>query len=426
MKRIVWCVAVMMLLLCVDAWALAEEEIYSDGDYEYVLLEDGSAKIMSFIGPDETDEVEIPGELDGHTVTAMDIECFGERWELTSVTIPDSVTEIEGNSFYRCRNLQTIEVSPDHPTLAVIDGVLFDKTEKRLLCYPAGLEAAMYQIPQGITAIADGAFHFCEKLERVSIPDSVTAIGVYAFANSGLIDVSVPATVTSIGGGAFCYCTWLRSAVVPDGITAIGDWTFNLCRALEDVSLPDSLESIGERAFKDCDSLAQISLPDSLESIGNDAFHNCDSLAQISLPDSLESIGERAFADCDSLAQISLPDGLTEISFAAFGECDALEDVNLPDSLESIAGRAFWFCDSLAQISLPDGVTSIGWEAFRDCESLTEVTIPGSVSSIGKDAFDGCPEDLVLTVERDSYASDYARDNGIDYAYEDADDWLFE
>ena len=380
MKRIVWCVAVMMLLLCVDAWALAEEEIYSDGDYEYVLLEDGSAKIMSFIGPDETDEVEIPGELDGHTVTAMDIECFGERWELTSVTIPDSVTEIEGNSFYRCRNLQTIEVSPDHPTLAVIDGVLFDKTEKRLLCYPAGLEAAMYQIPQGITAIADGAFHFCEKLERVSIPDSVTAIGVYAFANSGLIDVSVPATVTSIGGGAFCYCTWLRSAVVPDGITAIGDWTFNLCRALEDVSLPDSLESIGERAF----------------------------------------------ADCDSLAQISLPDGLTEISFAAFGECDALEDVNLPDSLESIAGRAFWFCDSLAQISLPDGVTSIGWEAFRDCESLTEVTIPGSVSSIGKDAFDGCPEDLVLTVERASYASDYARDNGIDYAYEDADDWLFE
>ena len=249
MKRIVWCLTLMMLLVCVGAWALAEEEVYSDGDYEYVLLEDGSAKIMSFIGPDETDEVEIPGELDGHTVTAMDIECFGERWELTSVTIPDSVTEIEGNSFYRCRNLQTIEVSPDHPTLAVIDGVLFDKTEKRLLCYPAGLEAAMYQIPQGITAIADGAFHFCEKLERVSIPDSVTAIGVYAFANCGLIDVSVPATVTSIGGGAFCYCTWLRSAVVPDGITAIGDWTFNFCTALEDVSLPDSLESIADRAL---------------------------------------------------------------------------------------------------------------------------------------------------------------------------------
>ena len=75
---------------------------------------------------------------------------------------------------------------------------------------------------------------------------------------------------------------------------------------------------------------------------------------------------------------------------------------------------------------MPDGVTSIDAYAFIDCESLTEMTIPGSVSSIGEDAFDGCPENLVLTVERDSYARDYAQDNGIEYAYEDANDWLNE
>ena len=139
MKRIVWCAAVMMLLVCVGAWALAEEEVYRDGGYEYVLLEDGSAKITLFMGPEETDEVEIPGELDGHTVTAMASQCF-ELWNLTSVTIPDSVTEIEGNPFFVCESLQTIEVSPNHPALALIDGVLFDKTEKKLLCYPAGRE----------------------------------------------------------------------------------------------------------------------------------------------------------------------------------------------------------------------------------------------------------------------------------------------
>ena len=97
MKRIVWCAAVMMLLVCVGAWALAEEEVYSTGDYEYVLLEDGSAKITYYMGPEETYEVEIPRELDGHTVTAMASQCF-ELWNLTSVTIPDSVTEIEGNA----------------------------------------------------------------------------------------------------------------------------------------------------------------------------------------------------------------------------------------------------------------------------------------------------------------------------------------
>ena len=357
MKRIVWCLTLMMLLVCVGAWALAEEEVYSTGDYEYVLLEDGSAKITYYMGPEETYEVEIPRELDGHTVTAMASGCF-ELWDLTSVTIPDSVTEIEGNPFFVCEDLQTIEVSPDHPTLALIDGVLFDKTEKKLLCHPAGLEASSYEIPEGITAIGWGAFSCCMKLEHVSIPETVAAIGDYAFND----------------------CDSLRSAAVPDGITAIGEGTFAYCEALEDVSLPDSVESLGMWAF----------------------------------------------AGCDSLVQISLPDGLTEIGDGAFAFCHALEDVNLPDSVESLGLWAFHGCDSLAQISLPDGVTSIGEEAFRYCESLTEMTIPGSVSSIGEDAFEFCPENLVLTVERDSYAKDYAEENGIEYAYEDANDWLYE
>lgn len=286
MKRIVWCAAVMMLLVCVGAWALAEEEVYSTGDYEYVLLEDGSAKITYYMGPEETYEVEIPRELDGHTVTAMASGCFGERWNLTSVTIPDCVTEIEGNPFYSCESLQTIEVSPNHPALALIDGVLFDKTEKKLLCYPAGREDTSYEIPEGIVAIGWGAFSNCMRLEHVSIPETVAAIGDYAFYA--------------------CYS--LRSADVPDGVTAIGEGTFAYCKALEDVSLPDSVESIGQWAF---------------------------------------------------------------------------------DS-----------CYSLTQIRLPDGVSEIGPWAFR--------------------------EELVLTVERDSYARDYAQDNGIKYAYEDANDWLYE
>lgn len=118
MKRIVWCVAVMMLLLCVGAWALAEEEVYSDGDYEYeyVLLEDGSAKITKFNG--YGDSKTIPEELDGHPVSAIGASAFAPYAQLETVEIPDSVTDIEGNPFTDCNNLQTIEVSADHPTLA--------------------------------------------------------------------------------------------------------------------------------------------------------------------------------------------------------------------------------------------------------------------------------------------------------------------
>ena len=137
MKRIVWCVAVMMLLVCVGAWALGEEERHRWGeDGTYVLLEDGSVRITRggtrMNGPSE--EV-IPDELDGHPVVSISAGAYAACRAMERVVIPDCVIDVEGNPFTSCAALRTIEVSPDHPTLALIDGVLFDKTEKRLLCY---------------------------------------------------------------------------------------------------------------------------------------------------------------------------------------------------------------------------------------------------------------------------------------------------
>lgn len=431
MKRIVWCAAVMMLLVCVGAWALAEEEIYSDGGYEYVLLEDGSAKITGYDKdsdlPKALSELEIPDELGGHPVTAVAGFAFQQFQKLTSVTIPDSVTEIEGNPFPGSYSLQTIEVSPDHPTLALIDGVLFDKTEKRLLCYPAALEAASYQIPQGITAIADGAFASCEKLERVSIPDGVTAIGDFAFAYcSSLSTVSAPVTITSIGDYAFTWCVSLQQASVPMGMTAISEGMFSGCESLENVMLPDSVTSIGESAFSYCTSLVAVLLPDGVTQIGESAFSECYNMVNVKIPQGVTSIAEGTFYACMELKHLSLPEGLTSIGDSAFEDCRSLEFVTLPDTIVSIGSKAFYQCESLSDIALPEGLTSIGDDAFRYCESLTEMTIPGSVSSIGELAFAHGSEDLVLTVERDSYARDYAQDNGIKYAYEDANDWLYE
>lgn len=81
--------------------------------------------------------------------------------------------------------------------------------------------------------------------------------------------------------------------------------------------------------------------------------------------------------------------------------------------------------DALGGVTLPDSVTTIDVGAFGGCYSLTSVTIPDSVTSIGEGAFFGCPENLMLTVGRDSYAAEYASANGIMYTYPDANDWLY-
>ena len=127
-------------------------------------------------------------------------------------------------------------------------------------------------------------------------------------------------------------------------------------------------------------------------------------------------------------AELTVPDELDghavrEIGEEAFRFCD-MTSITLPDGLTSIGDESFYGCTSLTSVTLPDSLTSIGDSAFSNCDSLTSVTLPDSLTSISEGAFEYCPDDLTLTVPRDSYACQYAIDNGLSYTYPDVNDWL--
>ena len=281
MKKPVCAALALVLALCLGCFfAMAEEEareIFTSGKYKYALLDDGSAEITQYTGTGE--ELILPASLDGHAVTAIGEEAFfsctsltgvilpdsvtaiGDEafslcTSLTSVSIPDSVTEIGSNPFLFCAALTKIDISPDHPALAAIDGVLFSKADKRLICYPCAIPASAYAIPQGILLIGDGAFGLCSSLTSVTIPDSVTAIGDSAFALCGsLTGLTIPDSVTAIGDYAFEGCKSLTSMTIPGSVTAIGMGTFYQCYGLSSVILPGSVTAIGDFAFADCPKL---------------------------------------------------------------------------------------------------------------------------------------------------------------------------
>ncbi len=193
------------------------------------------------------------------SVTSIGTQAFYCCSSLTSVTIPDSVISIGSEAFYRCSALTAITVDENNANYSSLDGVLFNKDKTTLIQYPAGKSNTTYVIPDSVIAIGSYAFYYCSSLTSITIPDSVTSIGSYAFASCrGLTSVTIPDSVTSIGSSAFESCSSLTSVTIPDSVTSIGSFAFDYCSSLTSVTIPDSVTSIEPSAFRGCSNLRSV------------------------------------------------------------------------------------------------------------------------------------------------------------------------
>ena len=238
--------------------------------------------------------------------------------------------------------------------------------------------------------------------------------------------------VCQIGDRAFSACFSLTSVTLPKGLTAIGEDAFQRCESLASIALPEGLTAIGDNAFFSC-GLTSIALPDSLTSMGANPFLGCSSLTAIDI-----SPDHPVFAQADGVlyekasgtlvcypagkadSSFAVPEGTLSIGDDAFAGCFSLTAVAMPEGLTSIGEGAFVGCFFLRTIALPDSLMTIGDSAFVGCFALSAVALPEGLTSIGEGAFGGCSDTLTLTVPRDSYAHQYAIDNGIPYTCSDA------
>ena len=246
-------------------------------------------------------------------VIRIGLDAFKNCSRLTSITIPDSVVEIETGAFYGCYHLQEFKgryASYDGNCL-VVDGMLAAYAEA------SGTE---YTIPDNVTVIGPHVFDGFSDLSHIDIPDGVTTISYGAFQScSSLTSILIPDSVTEIGDQAFLWCFDLTKVTMSNSLKRIGGFAFCSC-PIKNISIPKSVETIGRGAFQYCSDLSVVTIGNGVKEILYEAFDGCYSLTNVTIPDSVTEIGNNAFSNCTSLVSVYCKPDFPPISCYWAGE----------------------------------------------------------------------------------------------------------
>lgn len=404
----------------------------------------GNLTITGYSGPGGA--LAIPGAIDGLPVTSIGPWAFYST-TLSSVLIPDTVTNIQDGAFFDCAsltnvtlgsnvqyigqwafgfstNLIALNMRGNAPTIGGTNA--FYDSHPKVYYLPdttgwsptfASLKTVLWNpaVPFGYT-INDEAVTITSYTGAggtVEIPSQidflpVTSIGTEALGWTSLVNVKIPDSVTNVAGDAFYDCGSLTNVILGNGVLNIGEQAFAFCGNLKQIVLGNGLQNIGDFAFSGA-GLPTITIPDNVTNIGRDVFINCTSLTNVSIGNGVISIGSAAFLYCSHLRSLSLGDSLVLIGSQAFSgtiltnvvipgsvtsiensafEGTSLTSMVLPSSITNVGNGAF-SSTSLTNVVLSTNLTQIGNSVFANCSGIHNISIPPKVQSIGSSAFSG-------------------------------------
>ena len=205
---------------------------------------------------------------------------------LLSITLPSTITSVSNNAFFECPALKEILVAEGGDNFYSTNGILYQSTgteSSTLVRYPnAKSDIEVFEVPQGVTVVADNAFTQCTGLKEVVFPNDVSSIGL----------------------GAFSFNTVIERVTLPNGLKEISNMAFDGCKALEEIVIPDNVESIGVSTFMYCERLTLVVIPSKVTTLCSQSFAYCKNLETISLPKSLTTIKGSSFSNCNKLSNV--------------------------------------------------------------------------------------------------------------------------
>ena len=203
----------------------------------------------------------------GENITTIGNSAFYDCRGLKNVTIPQSVTSIGDSAFGECSSLETLSLGENIKTIG--DSAFYH-------CINLGKDdLTSVTIPQSVTSIGKDAFRFCNNMKSLTINGTIESMGARAFAGCiSLKTLSLGENIKRIGHFAFADCSSLTNVTIPQSVTSIGNYVFRYCTLLKNVTIPKKVTTIGLGTFSYCKQLEYIMLPAGLTSF-QDSLEGC-------------------------------------------------------------------------------------------------------------------------------------------------------
>ncbi|MCR5120356.1 MAG: leucine-rich repeat protein [Lachnospiraceae bacterium] len=277
------------------------------------------------------------------------------------------------------------------------------------------------KLPSTLTKIDTEAFYACKNLKTIVLPAGLKEISSTAFSNSDLTSITIPSKVNKIGEDAFSNCKKLTTLKIkstdieilptihppfkgcplsnvnlPEGMISLPAEIFAgvIFAVGMDLKLPSTLKTIGNEAFFGAENLEKIILPDSMEKIGDYAFSETE-LSGITIPSKVKEIGEGAFRECKKLRTISVNSAVLEKAgvglYPSFSKC-TVSRIDLSDDITVLPRGLFSnivFIEDFTLV-LPKNLTTIETGAFSSSTGIKSITFPVGIKTIKINAFSGC------------------------------------
>nr|MBR4281609.1 leucine-rich repeat domain-containing protein [Clostridia bacterium] len=390
--------AAMMLLGCIPA--MAEDTLVWKVNKSLGTLKlDTSSKAVG--------HVEIPAEVDGVAVMALDYMCFKSTYDITSITIPDTVRMFECNTLSDAANLTALTLPAD--LIIIKNGSLTNMPLLETLTVPASV------------SVVNGAFSNLPKMKSITFEGACPVFvkdsyyGMFANLPADCV-IYVPDDQIDAYKAAFADREDVVARIQPSGKNAVViDWTapesdFRFDAATGTITgytgtasridIPATIggvavKTIGKQAFLQKYSLMYVTIPEGVETIEKQAFHGCSLMTYVSFPTTLRTIGDSAF-NTNNLVDVGWAEGLESIGSKAFYNCDICY-ATLPTTLRTIADSGFENA-GFVDVTFGPNVEKVGEKGFA-AKTIEAITYTGAaMPAFGADAFKGCKKDATLTL----------------------------